>query len=56
MYADNNSAFALIVEDHPLVADSLIACIRGCNPDLALATAETCSARHGSCRSGARRY
>jgi DNA-binding NarL/FixJ family response regulator len=41
MYADNNSAFALIVEDHPLVADSLIACIRGCNPDLALATAET---------------
>ncbi|MBE0621421.1 MAG: response regulator transcription factor [Burkholderiales bacterium] len=41
MHEDRNNAFVLIVEDHPLVADSLIACIRGSNAALEVQTAET---------------
>ena len=41
MHEDSKNAFALIVEDHPLVADSLIACIRGSNAGLEIETAET---------------
>ena len=41
MHEDHNNAFVLIVEDHPLVADSLVACIRGSNALLEVQTAET---------------
>ena len=41
MHEDSHNAFALIVEDHPLVADSLIACVRSSNADLEVETAET---------------
>jgi DNA-binding NarL/FixJ family response regulator len=33
--------YVLIVEDHPLVADSLAACIRACDPGLHVQTAES---------------
>lgn len=33
--------FALIVEDHPLVADSLVACVRDCDPGLEVVAAES---------------
>jgi DNA-binding NarL/FixJ family response regulator len=38
---DRRSPFALIVEDHPLVADSLVACIRDCDAELRVETAES---------------
>src|SRR5450759_2636667 len=41
MHEDSHNAFALIVEDPPLVADSLIACVRSSNADLEVETAET---------------
>jgi DNA-binding NarL/FixJ family response regulator len=33
--------FALIVEDHPLVADSLVACVRDCDAELEVITAQS---------------
>ena len=44
MQDDRNIPFALIVEDHPLVADSLFACLRECNAELDLGTAESLGA------------
>lgn len=41
MQDDRRTPFALIVEDHPLVADSLVACVRDCDPALEVATAES---------------
>ncbi|TRZ70215.1 MAG: DNA-binding response regulator [Rhodocyclaceae bacterium] len=41
MQEDRHTPFALIVEDHPLVADSLIACVRDCDPGLEVNTAES---------------
>ena len=41
MLKDRRSHFALIVEDHPLVSDSLVACIRDCDPLLQVDTAES---------------
>jgi len=41
MQDDRRTPFALIVEDHPLVADSLVACVRDCDPGLEVATAES---------------
>lgn len=41
MHENRNNAFVLVVEDHPLVADSLVACIRGSNAGLEVQTAET---------------
>lgn len=41
MQDDRRTPFALIVEDHPLVADSLVACVRHCGPALEVATAES---------------
>lgn len=41
MDEDNNDAFVLIVEDHPLVADSLVTCVRSSNAGLRIAIAET---------------
>lgn len=33
--------YVLIVEDHPLVSDSLVACVRACDAELDIATAES---------------
>lgn len=44
MQAERKVPFALIVEDHPLVADSLVACIRDCNAALEVRVAETLGA------------
>ena len=41
MQTDRRSPFALIVEDHPLVSDSLVACIRDCDAALRVDTAES---------------
>lgn len=41
MHEDRHALFALIVEDHPLVADSLVACVRDCDAELKLITAES---------------
>ena len=41
MQKDHPAPFALIVEDHPLVSDSLVACIRDCNAELQVDTAES---------------
>ena len=41
MQKDHPAPFALIVEDHPLVSDSLVACIRDCNEELQVDTAES---------------
>ncbi|MCX7176312.1 MAG: response regulator transcription factor [Proteobacteria bacterium] len=41
MQDDRLTPFALVVEDHPLVADSLIACIRDCAPGLEVHSAES---------------
>jgi len=41
MQEDRRTPFALIVEDHPLVADSLVACVRDCNAELAVENAES---------------
>lgn len=44
MLEDRHIPFALIVEDHPLVADSLAACVRDCDPDLKVLSAESLGA------------
>ncbi|MBI4984867.1 MAG: response regulator transcription factor [Rhodocyclales bacterium] len=44
MQGDTPTPFALIVEDHPLVASSLAACIRDCDAALAAVGAETLGA------------
>ena len=41
MQEDRRTPFALIVEDHPLVADSLVACVRDCNAELEVENAES---------------
>lgn len=41
MEKDHPVPFALIVEDHPLVSDSLVACIRDCDAMLPVETAES---------------
>ena len=38
MQEDCLTPFALIVEDHPLVADSLVACVRECDAELEATT------------------
>ncbi len=37
----HGALFVLIVEDHPLVADSLVACVRGCDAELEVKIAES---------------
>ena len=44
MQEDRRASFALIVEDHPLVADSLVACVRDCDAGLKVDTAESLGA------------
>lgn len=41
MQEQRRTPFVLIVEDHPLVADSLLACVRDCDPGLEVETAES---------------
>ena len=41
---DRRSPFVLLVEDHPLVAESLLACIRGCDDTLKVDSAESLAA------------
>jgi len=41
MQEDRLTPFVLIVEDHPLVAESLVACVRDCAAELEVATAES---------------
>lgn len=41
MHKDGSTPFALIVEDHPLVADSLVACVCDCDAELKVVTAES---------------
>lgn len=41
MQEDRRTPFVLIVEDHPLVADSLVACIRDCDAGLKVDMAES---------------
>jgi DNA-binding NarL/FixJ family response regulator len=41
MQKDHPAPFALIVEDHPLVSDSLVACIRDCDEALHVETVES---------------
>ena len=41
MQIDRLAPFTLIVEDHPLVSDSLVACIRDCDEALHVETAES---------------
>ncbi len=41
MQTDQQTPFALILEDHPLVAESLIACIRDCAAELQVVTTES---------------
>jgi len=41
MQEDRRAPFALIVEDHPLVADSLVACIRYCDAELRVGSTES---------------
>ena len=41
MQEDRRIPFALIVEDHPLVADSLVSCICACDAAIRVATAES---------------
>lgn len=36
-----HNPFALVVEDHPLVTESLVACIRACDPELEVLTADS---------------
>ena len=47
MQEDCLTPFALIVEDHPLVADSLVACVRECDAELEVDTAESLGAALG---------
>lgn len=44
MQEDPATPFVLIVEDHPLVAESLVACVRDCDAGLAADTAESLAA------------
>lgn len=44
MHEERRTPFVLIVEDHPLVADSLVACIRDCDAELKVDTAESLGA------------
>lgn len=44
MHEERRTPFVLIVEDHPLVADSLVACIRDCDAGLKVAMAESLGA------------
>lgn len=44
MQGDPRTPFALVVEDHPLVASSLAACIRECDAGLEVETAESLAA------------
>lgn len=44
MKQDRRIRFALIVEDHPLVAESLVACVRACDADFEIDVAESLSA------------
>ena len=47
MLKHRSTPFVLIVEDHPLVTDSLVACVRGCDAQLEAVTAESlCAALH----------
>lgn len=39
-----SAPFVLVVEDHPLVAESLVACVRDCDAELAVDTAESLAA------------
>lgn len=41
MQAGRVTPYALVVEDHPLIADSLEACIRDCAPEMDVETAES---------------
>jgi DNA-binding NarL/FixJ family response regulator len=41
MEQGRSTPFALIVEDHPLVAESLAASVRNCDPELEVVTAES---------------
>ena len=41
MQDHRHTPFVLIVEDHPLVADSLLACVRDCDAGLEVETAES---------------
>ncbi len=41
MQAGRAIPYALVVEDHPLIADSLEACIRDCAPEMDVETAES---------------
>lgn len=41
MEKDHPTPFVLVVEDHPLVADSLVACVRDCDAELEVAVAES---------------
>lgn len=41
MQGHRSAPFALVVEDHPLVADSLLACVRDCDAGLEVETAES---------------
>jgi len=47
MQDDRQIPFALIVEDHPLVADSLVSCVRACDAGLEVVTAESLRAALG---------
>lgn len=44
MQDDRRAPFALVVEDHPLVADSLVAFVRDCAPGLDIEVAESLAA------------
>lgn len=41
MQDQSSTPFALIVEDHPLVAESLVACVGNCDAELEVETAES---------------
>lgn len=41
MQEHHRTSFVLIVEDHPLLADSLLACVRDCDAGLEVETAES---------------
>lgn len=41
MNTASGNPYVLIVEDHPLVSDSLVACVRACDTGLEIATAES---------------
>lgn len=47
MREGSGAPFALVVEDHPLVAESLVACIRSCDSALDVVTADSLRAALG---------